>query len=210
MDEDAHSWQPLSPEQVCELLKDLSIPWWMAGGWAIDLFAGRQTRAHADTDVLILRKDQLVIQEYLSDWDLHKTQQPGLMPWPRGEFLNAGVNDVWCRRTPESPWSLQLMFIETDGDRWVFRRDPSIGGPIHSLGRKTPTGIPYLASEIQLLYKARKEPLESDDADFEAAIPLMNHAARLWLFQCLRRRFPEGHGWLARLSEATNTGSTKN
>ena len=142
MAEDIHNWQPLSVEAVADLLRDLAIPWWIAGGWAIDLFVGRQSRPHADTDVLIRRGDQLIVQNHLAEWVLHKTQQPGLKPWPKGEFLERPIDDIWCRRDPESPWCLQLMLLDTDGDDWVFKRDPDIRGPLSEIGRRTPSGIP--------------------------------------------------------------------
>lgn len=59
MNDDNHKWEPLSVEEVVDLMSGLQVPWWIAGGWAIDLFLGRQTRAHGDTDVLIRRDDQL-------------------------------------------------------------------------------------------------------------------------------------------------------
>jgi hypothetical protein len=189
------------PDQVHELLRGVPVPWWIAGGWAIDLFLGRQTRPHGDTDVLILRHDQLVFQEFLSDWDLHKTKQPGLKPWPKGEFLSPGVNDVWCRRTPGAPWSIQLMLLDTQGDCWVFRRDPTIRGAIAALGRRKASGIPYLSPEIQLLYKARPEPRDKDDADFNVCAPLLEPEAQAWLVSCLERRLHAGHEWIVRLRE---------
>lgn len=51
-------WEPLSPEQAAELLSPIEAKWWIAGGWAIDLLVGHQSRAHADLDVLILRPEQ--------------------------------------------------------------------------------------------------------------------------------------------------------
>ncbi len=36
MYENIHNWQPLSVEQVVELLSGLTVPWWIAGGWASD------------------------------------------------------------------------------------------------------------------------------------------------------------------------------
>ena len=33
-------------------------PWFIAGGWAIDLFLGRKTREHADVDFALSRLDQ--------------------------------------------------------------------------------------------------------------------------------------------------------
>ena len=206
---DIHHWQPLTPEEIHKLLTEFRIPWWIAGGWAIDLFVGRETRPHGDTDVLIRRRDQRAIQEYLADWDLHKTQQPGLKPWPRGEFLGPGVNDIWCRPTSDAPWSLQLMLLDTEEDGWVFRRDPAIRGNLASIGRRTASGIPYVGPEIQLLYTAKPEPLDKDQAEFENAVPLLDASACGWLLQCLQHRFPQGHEWIAAL-ERRKTGERKN
>ena len=193
-----NNWNPMTPGQVHELFCDLSVAWWIAGGWAIDLFLGRRTRPHGDTDVLIRRQDQGAVQDYLFDWDLYKTHQPGLKPWPKGEVLGPGVNDIWCRRTSESPWRLQLMLLDTSGDSWVFRRNPTIAGPLDAIGRFTPSGIPYLAPEIQLLYKAKDSTLEKNEADFRAVLPYLAPKARDWLRQCLNRCFPGGHPWLDR------------
>jgi len=201
MSEAGHRWEPLSVREVAELLAGLTVPWWIAGGRAIDLFVGRETRPHGDTDVLIRRDDQIEVQRYLSGWNLHKTQQPGLKPWPRGEFQTSPVNDIWCRRTKDSPWQLQLMLLDTDGDQWVFRRDPRIRGSIDSLGRSTDTGILYVAPEIQLLYKARSKTLELDEADFQVALPLMDETSCAWLLECLEKTFPDGHAWIEQLKQ---------
>jgi len=202
MGEDIHNWDPLSVEETVELMSGLSVPWWIAGGWAIDLFLGRQTRAHGDTDVLVRRDDQLEVQKYLSDWDLHKTQQPGLKPWPAGEFQKRPFDDIWCRRRADSPWSLQFMLLDTDGDQWVFKRDESIRGSLGGLGRWTSSGVPYIAPEIQLLYKAKPEILDKDQSDFDLAAPCMCHGAQAWLVRCLEKRFREGHVWSTSLREA--------
>lgn len=61
-------WCPLTPGEVAERLGAFNGPWWIAGGWAIDLFLGRQTRPHGDTDVLVLRCDQLALQQVLEGW----------------------------------------------------------------------------------------------------------------------------------------------
>lgn len=201
MADDIQNWDPMMPEQVADLLRGISIPWWISGGWAIDLFLGRQTRPHGDTDVLILRKDQSALQEVLGGWDLHKTNQPGLKPWPSGEFLRPGVNDVWCRRTPDFPWCLQVMLMDTEGESWVFRRDPTICGAIATLGRTTDSGIPYLSPEIQLLYKARPQTLDKDDLDFRQCVLSLEPEARQWLLSCLRRRLAGDHDWVRMLEE---------
>ena len=201
MIENLDNWKPLSIEETKELLSKLTVPWWIAGGWAIDLFVGKQTRPHQDTDVAILRKDQFEIQKALSGWDLFKTQQPGLKSWLPNEFLEPGVNDIWCRKTPDSPWSFQFMLLESDGDNWVFRRNPGIRRPVEYIGKLSPDGIPYLAPEIQLLFKARPGHIEKDNADFDAAAPLMDKLPLTWLLSCLETVFPDGHAWIKRLRE---------
>lgn len=182
--------------EVWVLLNDLSIPWWIAGGWAIDLHVGTPSRRHLDTDVLILRKDQLTVQEHLSEWDLFKAAQPGLLrPWPPGEFLRPGVNDVWCRRTSEDPWSLQLMFMEVKRNCWVFRRDGRISGPLENLGKRTPSGIPYVNPEIQLLFKSNNPGLDRNNLDFQTILPVLEVTERDWLLDQFELLYPEGHPW---------------
>lgn len=44
--------------------------WWLAGGWALDSFVGRQSHVHEDMDVLISRDDQIQLQTILPTWDL--------------------------------------------------------------------------------------------------------------------------------------------
>lgn len=202
MDNDDHVWESITPDETACVLKDLSIPWWISGGWAIDLFAGRQTRLHDDMDIQILRKDQSVIRKHLESWDIHKTKQPGLKPWTDGEYLTAesGINSVWCRRTDDSPWCIEVMFMESDGDEWFFRRHPAIRGPISSLGRRTSDGIPFISPEIQLLFKANREMKAKDNRDFAIALPLLDREKQLWLSKSLTAQFPEGHEWISRIN----------
>ncbi len=87
----AGAWSPLSASDVSRMFRGAAFPWWMAGGWAIDLFVGRQTRRHADTDVLVLRRDQLAAQSLLAagaGWELYAADPPGVLrAWRRGEWL---------------------------------------------------------------------------------------------------------------------------
>jgi hypothetical protein len=192
------SWEPLSVPDVVGLFRGARFPWWVAGGRAIDLFVGRETRPHADTDVQVLRRDQLAVQAHLAGWDLHAADPPGVLrSWAPGEVLAEHVHDVWCRRGRDAPWALQLMLGPAAGGRWVFRRDPRIARPIERLGRRTADGVPYIAPEVQLLFKARG-PLAKDEADFAAALPLLDDEARGWLADALALHLP-GHLWLDRL-----------
>jgi len=183
-------------------MKGLPVRWWIAGGWAIDLFVGRQTRPHGDCDVLVLRRDQLAAQEHLTGWDLYASDPRGtLRPWLDCEFLPVGVHDIWCRRGSNEPWAFQLMLAEDLGDEWVFRRDPRIRGMISELGGVNAQGIPYLLPQIQLLYKARPQPLEKDETDFTIVLPLLSEEARAWLLSALIQLYHRGHQWIDRLRD---------
>lgn len=89
------------------------------------------------------------------------------------------------------------MLAETDGERWVFRRDHRITGAISSLGRTTPDGLPFVAPEIQLLYKANPSPLAKDEQSFGSAAPLLAAEQRAWLRDALATVAPM-HPWRAR------------
>jgi hypothetical protein len=195
---DLGRWDPLTPQQVAERFAKASFPWWIAGGWAIDLFVGRQTRPHGDVDVVVLHDDQGLVQSTLTGWDLWAAEPPGtLRPWLANEILPSHVHDIWCRRGRSAPWCLQLMIVDRDGDRWLFRRDPRVSIPLSRLGRRTADSIPYLAAEIQLLFKA-KGRRRKDEQDFATALPLLDEAGREWLKEALELTMP-GHPWIAQL-----------
>lgn len=188
-------WSPIDPDALPGLLAAVDAPWWLAGGWAVDAFLGRVTRVHEDTDVLVLRRDQAAFRAALDPWDVHAADPPGaLRPWPVGETLPPEVHDVWCRPTRSSPWALQLMIDDTDGEDWVYRRDPRLRRPVSSLaGPASDSAGLVLAPEVQLLQKSKgRRP--KDEADFAAAAPVLTPSARVWLRQTLDLVSP-GHEW---------------
>ena len=196
-------WQPLSPHEVATLLAPQPAPWWIAGGWALDLFLGGQTRAHDDIDVQILRRDQRRIRAALGDWDVQGALPPPrpdhwpFEEWRRDEDLDPAIHDVWCRPRRDAPWAVQLMVGESEGDEWIYHRAPRIRRALGAVGRRTDAGIPYLVPEIQLLYKA-KAPRPKDEADFARVAPYLDDDSRHWLRDVLASVYP-AHGWGAAL-----------
>ncbi|WP_261575641.1 hypothetical protein [Frankia gtarii] len=82
--------------------------------------------------------------------------------------------------------------------QWECRRDPRIRRPIATLGNITSDGIPHLASEVQLLYKAAS-PRPKDELDLVAALPVLTATQRRWLADALTLVHP-GRPWRDRLS----------
>lgn len=187
-------WDPATPAEVARLFANTR--WWLAGGWSLELFAGRGWRTHHDIDVLLLRPDQLAAQEALAGWEWWAADPPGtLRPWRAGEVLPPHVHDIWCRPGPADPWRIQVMLDESAGADWVSRRNPLVRRPIATIGHVDPAGIPYLAPEIQLFYKAKgRRP--RDERDFAEVLPLLDPGRLAWLREAITGTHGGEHPWL--------------
>lgn len=191
-------WEPAPLDHVNSLFRPLAAPWWVSGGYTIELAVGRAYRDHGDVDISILRRDQLTVRRLLADRDCHVADPPGtLRPWPPHETLPARAHDIWVRDHSDGPWRFQLMLEESDGDTWLFRRDPRIRRPLDTIGVAA-DGFLRLAPEIQLLYKS-KAPRPVDELDFTQALPLLTPTQRLWLTEALATAYGP-HPWRARLN----------
>ena len=198
-------WRPWTPAQAATLFAALQVPWWIAGGWAIDLYLQRQTRKHEDIDILVLRRDQYAVRTLLKAWDAQAALPPPrdemwpFRPWRLGEALDEAIHDIWCRRDPTKPWTFQLMIADTHGEDWLFRRMPAIRRSVATIGEISSEGIPYLAPEIQLLHKA-KGLRPKDEADFRQTLPVLHRERRIWLRDSLTQAHPH-HPWLDQLMD---------
>jgi hypothetical protein len=178
------AWRALPLDEAVALLSVVRAPWWVAGGWAVDLYLGRVTRAHKDLDIGIFRTDTAMVRAALSTWEIFEARGGALSLLTAGNAPRAEVNSLWC---------IELMLDSRDGEFWVFRRNPRIRRALSSAIRRNPDGIAYLAPEIQLLYKARATRAE-DQADFSLVVPHLTHDAQTWLRESLMRTDPE-HPW---------------
>jgi hypothetical protein len=188
--------------EVAEALGNLRAPFYFAGGWAIDLHLGRVTREHHDIDALVMRRDHLLLHKALKQFSLKKIiPHPDGMPnrgmiveWPPGERLELPVHQVNAYRAGESEPAFQVFLAESSDGEWIFRRNANIRMAISKMGFHPLWGLPYLAPEIVLLFKAKH--LEARDrVDFDHAIPALSADARRWLRDAIEKTHP-GHEWL--------------
>ena len=189
-------WSGLRPHQVAAELEGLRSPWWICGGWAIDLWLGGLSRSHADTDIGVFRSDVPALREVLAGWELFAAHEGELTPL-RASKPEPHVTSLWCRRETTGPWDVQVMIDEADDELWRFRRDPTVTRPVREITWVSERGIPALRPEIQLLYKA-KDVRERDQADFDAVVASLDPPARAWLAGALATVHP-GHMWLTSL-----------
>jgi hypothetical protein len=202
--------QPL-PQQVQELLWMYPGQWWVAGGWALDLWLGRLLRPHADIEIAIPRFMQNALRTYLTQFRFTQVVKDAAgtareEPLAIGVDAAPPVHELHARRysgagvDPSALGQLEVLLNETEGGLWVYRRDGRITLPLMQLGGVSAEGIPYLAPEVVLLYKAGSSAglRPVDEQDFAAALPQLTIAQRNWLRAALDTAHP-GHPWAQRL-----------
>ena len=180
-------------ERALRAMAGWNRPWWIAGGWALDLFLARATRPHADLEISILAADHAALSRQLAGWDL-RAVAPGarLIPW-NGEPLSRPFHQIWARRSSRraetvaefssDPTMLDFLIEDHAAERWRFRRDHRVSRDVMELG-SSGDGLPYMRPEIALLYKA-KQARHKDREDFRRVAPLLNDAARAWLREAI-------------------------
>jgi Aminoglycoside-2''-adenylyltransferase len=192
-------WDPWTPEQIAEFLGGLAVPWYVAAGWAIDLFHGEQRREHEDLELAVPNRRFAEVATRLDGFEVFVITGPG-----EGTPLDAGwdrlddTHQTWVRDPDSGRWKFDLFREPSDGGTWVCRRDPALRMPYGRLIEWTPAGIPYGRPEVILLFKAKHAEQEKNRSDFADTLPLLDEARRFWLREALERVHP-GHEWLAEL-----------
>jgi hypothetical protein len=181
--------------KVKEWMSGFDGKWGIAGGWAIDLFAGKESRDHSDIEIAIFREDQLALKNALPDWSFEKVVNGEFFPW-MDEFLELPVHEIHSVHKQNGE-KLEVLFNETRDEKWIFRREPSISFPESSLFLYSNEGIPYLHPAVVLLYKAKKFR-EKDYADFLTVKDLLKEEDKHWLRETLHAHIPE-HPWTCEL-----------
>lgn len=191
-------WDAWSPHQAFDYLSGCRVPWWLAGGWALEAHAGlleSPRREHSDLDLALLRPHLPIVREHLRGWDLQVAHDGALTPL--GETLPVDRHALWCRPSVDHDWAFELLISNTgeDGLQWVFRRDERVRLPVADIGKRDPDGVPFLVPQIVLLFKAARAR-QVDMEDLRDTLPHLRDNERRWLNQSIELVHP-GHPWLA-------------
>lgn len=186
-------WEPLSLEAAVATFSGAPFRWWISGGHALELHLQRSWREHEDIDIGVLRSDLAAVYTKLHDWDVHVAAAGELQRWG-GEPLDLDRhrNNLWSRFTANGPWVLDITIGEGTADVWIYRRDTSVRIPWDRAVLYTSTGIPYLAPELQMLYKSNgRRP--KDNVDAAEVVPTLNLQQQEFLATQLGPTHPWSH-----------------
>jgi hypothetical protein len=197
MHPDIEAWDAWHPRIAAARLADVGFPWYVAAGWAIDLFLGRQTREHEDLEIAIPASLFETIPRRFPELDFFVPQGQGVLARMTEENLGGDSHQTWGYDRAAGVWRIDVFREPHDGATWICRREESIRRPYADIIAHTADGIPYLGPDVVLLFKA-KATREKDQRDFENALPRLTDAQRAWLESALQIVHP-GHEWLARL-----------
>ncbi|ARI78874.1 nucleotidyltransferase domain-containing protein [Halobacillus mangrovi] len=181
--------------KVKKLMRTYPGKWMIAGGWAIDLHIGEETRDHNDLEVAIFRDEQPYLQDLLKGWEVQVVSNGQLVAWDFEKSLEPPLHEIHASFFGKE--AVEFLLNERRHGKWRFRRDTKISFPLSSMNLQSEYGIPYLNPEIVLLYKA-KQTQEKDHQDFHYVFPFLNEHQKEWLKQALMHHQPE-HQWLEKL-----------
>jgi hypothetical protein len=176
-------WQPMTPGEVAEMLRDCGADWHIAGGRAARAGASAE-RHHDDTDVTVLARDLDAVRAAMRGWHLWENYNGALRPLLPGVPARTECHQVWVRRDARSPWRMEFLVdrVSTE-EEWVFKRDQSIRVPWEQALRRI-DGIRYLKPELALLFKAEQDR-EKDREDL--AVAQLEPGRREWLSATLEK-----------------------
>jgi hypothetical protein len=200
---DVDDWEPWSPAEVLARLDGVAAPWCVVGGWALDLWAGRQSRPHEDLEIAVPAARFAEVRERLADCELFVPEEGELQPLDHSAEQLRRSHQTWVCHGGR--WRLDVMREphvaagpEGVGDLWVCRRDETLRLPYADVIRRTADGVPYLRPDLVLLFKAKARRAKDVD-DFDRAVPVLSAAERRGLADLIGRAHGSQHPWVASL-----------
>jgi len=195
---DHEAWSAWHPKELADRLAGIGRQWCVVGGWALDLWHGRETREHEDLEFTVLRDDVPFFRERLKDMRFHAVGGGVVQYLQQDREPPEDLFQIWCEDIAAQCWRADMMIEPGTPETWVYKRDPRISAPRAEMVAKTVDGIPYLRPAAILLFKAKYQR-PKDEVDFDNAVVRLTESERVWLRNCLDLLHP-GHAWSERLS----------
>ncbi|MFN0095883.1 MAG: nucleotidyltransferase domain-containing protein [Dehalococcoidia bacterium] len=208
---------PADVARVAALFSAFPHPWALCGGWAVDVWLGRQTRAHHDVDLVIFAEHQQALREHFAGWQLvaHDLQWSGDDPvWPgqpipdrsRWDGRTVTVPGHFHLRAPDDEsFDFEVNLLDREGAEWVLSREPRLALPLTDVIRPCAWGFDAVAPEVAAYYKVVGVPDANDlapqmrphdIADVGLLVPALPPERLTWLRAAVATVAPD-HPWLA-------------
>lgn len=166
------------------VMESFERPWFVAGGWTIDLAVNEVTREHKDIDICIFREDAEYTINYFSDWDIQVA-----IP---GEHRLEKVNQLldielprYCLHLFQGKKFLEILLTEQSGKEVIFRKNRDLRMNINDFSKQN-GNLSFVNPAWQLLFKSLSTR-EEDEHDFKIYINKVNdHESKKWLFKSIK------------------------
>jgi GrpB-like predicted nucleotidyltransferase (UPF0157 family) len=199
--------------EVAKIMASYRGEWMISSGWAVAAWLGGSSRVHHDIDIVVWRDEQSELKRFLLEngWDVQVVVEEGkYQPWAEIDApLKLPISQVHARKRSSDAHDLQstqfldFLISERTATDWWWRGDNTITAPLEQVRKTSSLGIPILAPEVSLFFKARAVMREKDELDFGQALPKLETTQREWLRRSLIRKLESlqlnDHPWLARL-----------
>jgi hypothetical protein len=170
-------------DRIQNIMKDFSLPWFIAGGWSIDLSVGKKTREHEDMDIVIFREHVQEVIDYFKDWEI-SVAIPGEHRLESVKDISSTSHPRYCLHIRKDKDFVEVLLTDRQEDRVIFRRDSSITIPLQNFNKTDPKNRPYVTPEWQLLFKS-KTPRITDIQDYLRVLPHLSDYQKEWLRKAL-------------------------
>lgn len=173
--------------KVKTIMGKFGFPWFIAGGWAIDLFLNAETRTHDDVEIGIYRKNQMQLYRYFEKnrkYYIDNRNYTGKRvkhEWNK-EYLRLPIHELYIEH---DGLEIEILLNEKDDGNWVYRRNIEITLDERKVVLLSPHGIPYLCPEVVSLYKT-KAMRSKDIDDITAALAKMSESQKGWLIASIK------------------------
>lgn len=183
-------WRETSPAELAGWLDGATVPWGIAGGWALDLWQQSVSRPHSDIEISCFLADLPALLPVLERFEIAIARNKQLALYQAGTALPTPPFSLWLRHHGETLWDFEIVAEAQVHGQWAYRRELSVRRPLDTVFTRAASGWPIIAPEIQLLYKC-KQPRDKDLLDLARYVPRLDATAQLWLRSAVATAHPE-------------------
>ncbi|MNH83724.1 hypothetical protein D3C73_361250 [compost metagenome] len=166
------------------LMKFYERPWFVAGGWTIDLLLNEITRNHKDIDICIFREDAQYALHYFQDWNIY-VAIPGEHRLEKVTQMIDIELPKYCLHLFKEQQFIELLLTSRIEDQVIFRKNNQIKMSMNDFCKESGE-VPFVNPAWQLLFKSLSTR-EEDEHDFLIYMKrVTDNKSKSWLLQSMK------------------------